>query len=377
MRVVHLTSAHPRYDTRIFHKQCRSLAAAGYPVTLVVADGEGDEARDGISIVDVGHLPGRVDRIVKTTRRVFERARRLDADLYHLHDPELMPVGRRLKRLGKRVVYDAHEDLPRQMLAKHYLGKIARQVLSRGVETYQRRVCRHFDAIVAATPYIRDRFSEFHPEVVDVNNFPMLGELDGAPDARLTASVGQPAAVCYVGGIAEVRGIREIVRAMEKVRHECRLQIAGDFKTLALEQEVMTYAGWGRVEAHGYLDRAGVRRVMASSIAGLVTLHPIINYLDALPVKMFEYMSAGLPVIASDFPLWREIVEGSDCGLCVDPLDAGEIAEAIDFIVSQPERAREMGRNGQRAVAERYNWQQEERKLLDTYRDLSRGSRTA
>ncbi|MGR2736920.1 glycosyltransferase family 4 protein [Billgrantia sp. Q4P2] len=372
MKVVHLTSAHPRYDTRIFHKQCRSLAAAGYPVTLVVADGEGGEERDGVSIVDVGRLAGRLNRVVKTTRRVFERARQLDADLYHLHDPELMPVGRRLKRLGKRVVYDAHEDLPRQMLAKHYLGRFTRQVLSRGVEAYQNRVCRHFDAIVAATPHIRDRFEEFHPRVVDVNNFPMLGELDGAPDARLIASVGERPAVCYVGGIAAIRGIREIVRAMELAENDCRLQLAGDFTVLALEQEVMTYAGWSRVEAHGYLDRAGVRRVLASSIAGLVTLHPTINYLDALPVKMFEYMSAGLPVIASDFPLWREIVQGSDCGLCVDPLDPQAIAQAIDFIVSHPERAREMGENGRRAVTERYNWQQEEHKLLDTYRDLSR-----
>ncbi|MBW6391921.1 glycosyltransferase family 4 protein [Billgrantia antri] len=372
MKVAHLTSAHPRYDTRIFHKQCRSLAAGGYSVTLVVADGEGDEERDGVAIVDVGQLPGRLNRVVKTTRRVFEQARHLDADLYHLHDPELMPVGRRLKRLGKRVVYDAHEDLPRQMLAKHYLGKLTRQVLSRAVETYQRQACRQFDAIVAATPHIRDRFNEFHPQVVDVNNFPMLGELDGAPDARLSASPGESLSVCYVGGIAEVRGIREVIRAMEKVEQGCRLQLAGDFKTLALEQEVMTYAGWAQVEAHGYLDRAGVRRVMASSVAGLVTLHPIVNYLDALPVKMFEYMSAGLPVIASDFPLWREIVEGSDCGLCVDPLDPDAIAGAINYIVSHPERAREMGRNGQRAVVERYNWQQEERKLLDTYRALAR-----
>ncbi|MBA2777338.1 glycosyltransferase family 4 protein [Billgrantia kenyensis] len=372
MKVVHLTSAHPRYDTRIFHKQCRSLVADGHAVTLVVADGNGDEERDGVVIHDVGRLTGRLNRVLKTTRRVHDQARRLDADLYHLHDPELMPVGRRLKRLGKTVVYDAHEDLPRQMLAKHYLGKATRRLLSFGVEAYQRRVCRHFDAIVAATPYIRDGFSTFHSRVIDVNNFPMLGELDGAPDARLTAGVDELPAICYVGGIAEVRGIREIVRAMERVEHDCRLQLAGDFNLLTLEQEVMTYAGWSRVEAHGYLDRDGVRRVLGSSIAGLVTLHPIINYLDALPVKMFEYMSAGLPVIASDFPLWREIVEGSDCGICVDPLDPGAIAAAIDFIVTHPERAREMGENGQRAVAERYNWQQEERKLLDTYRTLAR-----
>ncbi|MDI5933020.1 glycosyltransferase family 4 protein [Halomonas kalidii] len=371
MKVSHLTSAHPRYDTRIFLKECRSLAAAGHEVTLVVADGRGDEQRDGVRIVDVGKLPGRWNRIFKTTRRVLERARSLQADVYHLHDPELMPIGRRLKRQGRTVVYDAHEDLPRQMLAKHYLNGSLSRMLSRGVEVYQRRACGDFDAVVAATPYIRDRFAEFHPWVVDVNNFPMQGELSGAPDPTLAASPEEPPSVCYVGGIAPIRGIREIVRAMESVDQECRLQLAGSFNQLAVEQEVMTYAGWARVEAHGYLDRDGVRRVMGGSLAGLVTLHPVINYLDALPVKMFEYMSAGVAVIASDFPLWREIVVGNDCGLCVDPLDPPAIAEAIDFLVANPVRAREMGTNGQRAVAERYNWQQEEDKLLDTYRALS------
>lgn len=377
MKVAHLTSAHPRYDTRIFLKQCRSLASAGHQVTLVVADGHGDEQREGVAITDVGKLPGRLNRILKTTRRVYDRARVLDADIYHLHDPELMPIGRRLKRLGKTVVYDAHEDLPRQVLAKHYLGGTTRKLLSRGVDLYQRRACRRFDAIVAATPYIRDGFRTFHPRVVDVNNFPMQGELSGAPDTTLGASPEEPPSVCYVGSIAAIRGIREIVRAMEMVDQECRLQLAGGFSELTVEQEVMTYAGWARVGALGYLDRDGVRQVMGSSLAGLVTLHPVINYLDALPVKMFEYMSAGLPVIASDFPLWREIVEGNDCGLCVDPLDPAAIAEAIDFVVANPVRAREMGANGQRAVAERYNWQQEERKLLDTYRSLSRDGEAA
>ncbi|MFY0990303.1 glycosyltransferase family 4 protein [Halomonas sp. C05BenzN] len=377
MKVAHLTSAHPRHDTRIFLKQCRSLAAAGHEVTLVVADGRGEERREGVRIIDVGHLAGRMNRILRTTRRVHDRARTLDADVYHLHDPELMPVGRRLKRQGKTVVYDAHEDLPRQVLAKHYLGGLSRRLLSRVTEVYQRLVCRRFDAIVAATPHIRDGFRTFHPQVVDVNNFPMQGELSGAPDPTLASSPEEPPAVCYVGGMAPIRGIREIVRAMESVKQPCRLELAGSFSHLAVEQEVMTYAGWEQVEAHGYLDRDGVRRVMGGALAGLVTLHPVINYLDALPVKMFEYMSAGLPVIASDFPLWREIIEGSDCGLCVDPLDPVAIAGAIDFLVANPVRAREMGANGQRAVAERYNWQQEEQKLLATYQALARGGVSA
>jgi len=105
-------------------------------------------------------------------------------------------------------------------------------------------------------------------------------------------------------------------------------------------------------------------------MAGLVTLHPIVNYIDALPVKMFEYMVAGIPVIASNFSLWREIIEGNKCGLCVDPLNPSEIAKAIDYIMTHPAEAQQMGKNGLRAVQEQYNWDIEEKKLLALYEQL-------
>jgi glycosyltransferase involved in cell wall biosynthesis len=117
----------------------------------------------------------------------------------------------------------------------------------------------------------------------------------------------------------------------------------------------------------GVLDRRGVAEVLGRSVAGLVTLHPLVNYLDALPIKMFEYMSAGIPVIASDFVLWREIVQDGGCGLCVDPLKPNEIANAIDYLVTHPDEARRLGQNGRRAVVERYNWTVEEGKLLAFY----------
>lgn len=363
MKVVHLTTVHSRSDTRIFLKECRSLAADGHEVTLIVADGLGEEVRDGVSIVDVGKPNGRRDRMLGATRRAMRRAVAAGADVYHFHDPELLPVGLALKRRGKTVVYDAHEDVPRDILSKAYIHPILRRPIAAAAALFERFVCRRLDHVVAATPAIRDKFTAWGVEATDINNFPMLGELDSG-----IAWTGKAREVCYVGGIAAVRGIREIVAAMALCSSGARLNLAGSFSEKRVRAEVERTPGWTRVNELGFLPRTGVRDVLARSVAGLVTLHLTSAYRDALPIKMFEYMSAGLPVIASDFPLWREIIEGNDCGLCVDPLDAKAIAAAIDRLVNNPDLAKRMGENGRRAVSERYNWATEERKLQALYR---------
>ncbi len=364
-RIVHLTSAHPRDDIRVFLKECRSLAARGHQVALVVADGRGDEVRDGITITDVGRSSGRLDRMFKATRRVYRKALALDADLYHLHDPELLPVGLKLKRCGKKVVFDAHEDVPKQILGKHYLHPWVRIVVSCCFAYFEHFACKRFDGVVTATPYIRDKFLKINPHSVDINNFPMIGELESAVPWTDKADE-----VCYVGSIAQIRGVKELVRAMESVNTPVRLNLVGGFAEAQVEAEVRTYAGWSKVNALGIHDRLGVREVLGRSVAGVVTLHPVSNYLDALPIKMFEYMSAGIPVIASDFDLWRTIVEESQCGLCVNPMDPFAIASALDYLVSHKGKAEEMGRNGRQAVLARYNWAREEAKLIDFYDQL-------
>ncbi len=372
-RIAHLTSAHPRHDTRIFLKQCRSLARAGYEVALVVADGRGDEMRDGVHIHDVGAPMGRLDRMRNVTRRVLDKAVALDAAVYHFHDPELIPVGLRLRKLGKRVVFDAHEDVPKQLLGKPYLNPLSRRLLSWGFAAYEAWACRRLDGIIAATPFIRDKFLRIHPNVADINNFPLLGEL-AAGEIDWSAKCAQ---VAYVGGITRIRGILEVVQAMALARSGARLQLVGKFSEAEAERTAKGGAGWGRVDPLGFLDRDGVRDVLQRAVAGLVTFLPAPNHIDAQPNKMFEYMSAGVPVIASHFPLWREIVEGNECGLCVDPLNPQAIADAIDRLAADPATAEQMGRNGQKAVQERYNWGIEERKLLAFYDALLARSKTA
>ena len=365
IKVAHLSSVHSRYDVRVFLKQCSSLAGSGYAVSLVVADGRGDEHKNGVAIYDVGPSNGRIDRMRNTARRVLLKAVALNADIYHLHDPELIPAGLKLKKMGKTIVFDSHEDVPADILSKPYMSHPVRVLVSRVFAAYEARACRKYDAIVGATPHIRDKFAPVNPLSVNINNFPVSGEFASEADWG-----GKRRQVCYMGGLESARGLREMVLAMSKVDSDVRLQLAGRFQGPRLEREVKTWAGWSKVDALGHIDRATVRVLLSQSVAGLLIFLPVPNHTEAQPNKMFEYMSAGIPVIGSYFPLWREIIEGNKCGLCVDPLDPEAIAKAIDFVMGHPDSAKQMGENGRQAVKSRYNWAIEEKKLLALYERL-------
>ena len=88
-----------------------------------------------------------------------------------------------------------------------------------------------------------------------------------------------------------------------------------------------------RVHFEGRVSRAGVAQILASSRAGLVVLKLVAHEMEAYPIKLFEYMAAGLLVISSDFPIWRGVVEGK-CGLLVDPEKTNEITKAMQWIRS-------------------------------------------
>lgn len=364
-RVVHCTSVHEREDARILLKQCVSLASAGYDVSLIVADGKGDSVFSGVRILDAGIRAPRLKRMLNTTGKVYRTAMALDGDIYHLHDPELMPWGLMIKRAGKRVIFDAHEDLSEQIRSKAYLPSVFRYSIGKLSGIVQHWICARLDFVVAATPVIAEKFQARGIASQAICNYPLLGELESA-----ASSPQKRQDVCYIGGISAVRGIRQIIDAMALAKSGARLNLAGRFLEKNLEPELRQTAGWKYVDALGFLNRQGVRKVLHGSMAGLVTLLPTQAFKDSLPVKMFEYMSAGLPVIASDFPLWRQIIAGNDCGLLVDPENPQDIADAIDALVRDPEMARRMGENGSRAVKEKYNWGVEEKKLLALYSEL-------
>jgi len=322
-----------------------------------------------VTVRAVPRVRSRALRMVVTTARVALRVLTSRADVYHFHDPELIPVGLLLKLLGRRVIYDSHEDMPRAIESKPYIAGWLRRTIGRAFELVENWAARRFDAVVGATEHIASRFAKIGARAVEVSNYPEL--TDFPPPQGWTAKED---AVCFVGGINRIRGILEMIDAAELAG--VRLILAGRFEPEALRAEAMTRPGWRWVEALGVVSRAETVEVMRRSFAGLVLYHPEPNHIDAQPNKLFEYMAAGLPVIASDFPLWRRLVQEADIGLVADPLDPAQIAAAIVELRADLERARDMGARGRRAVEETYNWTSQYKKLRALYVAVCNGTRT-
>lgn len=364
VKVCHFTSVHPVFDTRIFCKECKSLAEAGYNTYLVATNCEAMTI-DGIQIlpVDSSFHRGRLMRMLSTAWSTYRAAKKINADIYHFHDPELLPYGLLIKWQGRKVIYDVHEDVPEDILIKEWIPIFFRRMIANLFELFENWAARHMNMVVAATPFIADRFLKLGCRSITINNYPIVNELH-LPDWDR-----KERAVCYVGSICDTRGIFEIIEAIGRTKAE--LLLAGEFSPLNQREKASLLPGWAKVEELGYLNRMGVKQTLSRSMAGLVLLHPVITYINSLPVKMFEYMSAGIPVIASNFPLWKEIIEKNKCGICVNPLDVHEIADAITWVINHPEEARIMGENGRLAVVERYNWENEFRKLQVLYEELS------
>ncbi len=368
MKICHLTSVHTPFDTRIFGKECRSLAAAGHEVHLV-AGHTSDEVRDGVRLHAVQKDASRIKRMLLTVSRVFRKAVEIDADVYHFHDPELVPAGLLLKLRGKRVIYDIHEDYSCWLTFNEGIPSWLRIPAAKAFTQLERLAVRGFDALVTVTPYIHQRFEAANRCTVMIRNFPVAREFasNGAEELRWA---DREDSMCYIGGVTPQRGFAEMVRATSLVRKQrpVRLLLGGEFSPAA--RNIMDTLPAGEAEAiecFGWVSRPRIAEIFRRSRIGLVVLHPEKSYLLSYPTKLFEYMSAGLPVVCSDFPLFRSLDEGIGCCRFVDPLDPRAIADAVLSLLEHPDEAQAMGERGKRAVENMFSWEREEQSLLALY----------
>jgi glycosyltransferase involved in cell wall biosynthesis len=366
-KVCHITTVHTWDDTRIFIKECRSSASSGFN-TFLIATAEEDFVRDGVHVLSLPFHIGsnRIIRSIKRLKAAKLRALSLNADIYHIHDPELIFLGLFLSRRGYTVIYDSHEDLPRQILGKPYLYRAIRKTVAWIAELVENFVVKRISGVVVSTPFIYDRFIEINKNVTIIQNFPILDEFINLKP-QFPSEI--PNNVCYVGGLTEIRGVGQMLNLLD-ANQNLFLTIAGPCSDDFSKDKFAQYSSHPRLNYLGKVDRKGVSEVLEKSSLGLLILHPNENYLMSYPVKLFEYMATGLPVIASNFPFWKQIIGDDDCVLFVDPFDSLDIQKAVSKILSNPKMAREMGKKGRKSVLKKYNWATEEKKLIELYNEL-------
>lgn len=367
--ICHVTSAHPRYDIRIFVKECQSLVQNNYNVNLIVADNLADEnykldASNSIAIFDVGKELGRFNRMWKTPKKIYHKVLELRPDIIHFHDPELMLIALKLQKKGFKVIYDVHEDLPKQIQNKHWLPVYSRNIMARIAIILETFVAKRISGIVAATPIIATRFCKYNSNTVTVCNYPLLREMD---ISSVTTDFGlRRNAICYIGSISKPRGILPLLASLELSK--INLELAGNISSDLSYEELKQIPGFNYSNYRGIIDRNAIIKLLGEVKVGMVTLLPTPSYIESLPIKMFEYMLAGIPVVASNFSLWRDIVEKYKCGILVDPTNPDEIAKVCTHLVANDKLAEVMGKNGKNAVIEHFNWKKEEIKLINFYK---------
>ena len=372
IKVCHMTTVHKRYDGRILKKECVSLANAGYDVTLLVADNLPDENYKNVKISSIDFSPkNRFDRIFNSKKQMLKKALLINADIYHFHDPELIPVGLSLKKINKKVIYDSHEDYREDIKDKFWIPSIIRLPMSAIFSIYENYAFKKFDCVISVTPHIVNKFKKYNKNTFQITNYPIFVDFDNLIENNEFKNKN----VCFTGLMSPIWMHENIIKAinnLKNIKYITAGPTEGDYLNILKNNDPNSC-----LEYKGIVPQEKVFEIFKNSCSGIALL----NYSRATGfktgtignTKLFEYMMAGLPVICTDFVLWKEIIDKWACGICVSPYDIHAIADAIDFIINDPEKAKAMGDNGQKAVYEEYNWSTQETILLSIYQKISSG----
>jgi len=362
-KVCHITTVHPANDNRIFFKECTSLSDAGYEVVLLCANAVSTR-RNGVQIIGFKGHRTRIKRFFLTSLfTAFNQARKVNAAIYHLHDPELVWTGILLRLCGKKVIMDVHENNAAAILSRPYVkAAFTRKLLSLTIKLIESITLPAFNGIVTARPDISALFPRLKP--VTLRNFPVLPDYASIPDLELKKT---RKAIIYVGGATRIRGITELIEAMDSVIN-AELWILGPFESPEYLHQCQTMKGWRNVRYLGIVEADKIFPYIKAADAGIITFLPMPNHITTLATKPFEYMACGLPVIMSNFDYWRTFF--GDSAIYVDPAKPLEIAHAIDHLMEDEGKLNALKKMNLELARNEYNWQKEKEKLLDLYKLL-------
>ena len=373
-RIWMLTSVHPGLDARIFYREARSAAERGYDVTVLAPGATGGRV-DGVSVRTLRGPGGRAGRLVRWPI-LFVAALRGRADVYQVHDPELLPWAWLLRLLTRRaVVYDAHEFFPEAILTKQWIPRTIRASVSVLAGWLEKALAGRLSAVIGATPELADRFAAVNRLTVTVMNLPPLLEAGDAdePSGR---------AVIYAGLMNHERGL-DILFATAGLVHarfpDFELRVLGRVDPSGLPQEAArTPEAWAAagVRFLGSVTQPQVASHLRRSAIGWLPMNPgSPGKRLAWPVKMGEYLAAGIPIVASDLPVQSRVIREASAGIVVGPFTAEAHAEAIMALLEQPALAAEMGRRGRDYARAHLSWESQADVLVRLYDGLIAGQR--
>lgn len=368
-KVCHITSVHSPNDIRIFYRECRSLAKAGFDVTLI-APGAEDAVIDGVKILGVAKPSSRIKRMLFTPIHILLKILKHKYKLVHFHDPELIPLGLLCRMLGKKVIFDIHEAVSVQILSKTYLPM--RKVISNVYRIFENVSSRFFYLVMAFSTY-EEIYSKIKTSKTVVLNLPELGMFEPFVNKERANAEN---ALFYIGGVTAGRAILPLLQALDKViiqYPDLKFYCLGPVEA-GLMEKIENLECYPRVVNHiewkGRMDVVEGYELSKKCKVGIALLLPQLNYTRALPTKLFEYMAVGLPFITSDFPFFKENFEKHDAGKFVSPENVDQISEEIISMLNNGNALNAMSDNGLKAVHENYSWDSQAKKLINLYNSI-------
>lgn len=363
MKVAHLTTVHPLNDNRIFYKECKTLIENGYDVSLIIA-GNKSGIINGIKIIGFNKENGRIKRFFKTSFfDLIKVCKKVDADIYHFHDPEIIFAGMYLKLIGKKVIYDIHENNPASILSKPYIRfKLIKILISKVFNVFEQIAVKFFDALVTARPDITKRF--VHKQIITLRNFPILPELDNLKEINIKK---EKPIVIYVGGMTKLRGLLQLIDAFEKMDN-CELWLLGPINDEDIARRISSASK--NIRYFGVVEPYEVFSYIQYADIGIITFLEAPNHINTLATKPFEYMACGKPMIMSNFDYWKDTYK--DCSLYVDPCNSKDILEKVKFLLSNKKLMSKMSEKNVYLSINEFNWELESKKLINLYERIAK-----
>lgn len=365
MKICHVTSAHNRYDGRIFKKQLTSLAKK-YDTYLLCCDNLENEEKNNVKIISTNaKFKNRYERFLKAKNQLKKKCIEIDADIYQFHDMDLLDLALYMKKKGKKVIFDAHEDYEVLFLEREWIPNYLRKILLFFFIKKEKRTYPKFDYIICAADHIKDKLKKYNKNIEVIENFPILKD-------KIKKDNNLENIICFAGSIRRDWNHETVVKAIKDIPN-ITYKIAGTY-TENYYNELAKNEGFDKVKLLGRLNANSVDELYSNSKIGMALCSYLRNTnrnIGSLGItKIFEYMANELPVIFTDFVLYKNINKEKEFGIPVNPYDIEEVKKAIIYLLENPKIAKKMGENGRYLIETKYNWNILEKKLFKVYEKI-------